>query len=246
MTRRLELDAGNSRIKWRIGSGAGARHGVLTPGRAADVVALARGEGAQAVDVATVRGAAFEAGLTAALRAAGLPVRFARAAAAFDGLVSGYDAPERLGVDRWLALIGGWSLLRRDFVCVDAGTALTVDIVAAGGQHLGGYILPGIGLMRASLFRGTEAVKVEPAMVESLAPGTATEAAVNHGLVRAAVALIESVRRDTSVSPALAPVVLAGGDHALVAAHLAAPVTCVPDLVLDGLRQVLRPTGVAG
>ncbi len=52
----------------------------------------------------------------------------------------------RLGVDRLLACYGAWKIYKQDLVVVDAGTMVTVDWVRDGG-HLGGVILPGIGLL---------------------------------------------------------------------------------------------------
>ena len=58
------------------------------------------------------------------------------------GVTNGYDQPERLGVDRWLALIGAHE--GRDCIVIDAGSAITVDLLRGDGRHLGGAILAGV------------------------------------------------------------------------------------------------------
>ena len=56
-----------------------------------------------------------------------------------------------MGADRWHAMLAGWVRCKASFAVVDAGSAVTVDYVNAGGRHLGGYILPGLQMMRRSL-----------------------------------------------------------------------------------------------
>ncbi|WP_286745173.1 type III pantothenate kinase, partial [Aquabacterium sp. UBA2148] len=74
------------------------------------------------------------------------------------GVINGYEHPQRLGADRWAAIIGA---RQRALLCapndvppvlaVMVGTAVTVDAVDAGGCFLGGLILPGFGLMYRAL-----------------------------------------------------------------------------------------------
>ncbi len=66
-----------------------------------------------------------------------------------------YENPERLGADRWAALIGARALHPHACVVVTAGTATTVDLLSAAGDFLGGLILPGVELMQQALARGT-------------------------------------------------------------------------------------------
>jgi pantothenate kinase type III len=82
-------------------------------------------------------------------------VEFVTAAQEFHGLTNGYLDPTLLGADRWLALIGAWTLARSALCVVDAGTAVKVDSVDANGQHLGGLIAPGIHMMREVLMNKT-------------------------------------------------------------------------------------------
>src|SRR3546814_17254315 len=68
---------------------------------------------------------------------------FARSSAGWHGLRNAYREPERLGVDRWLAMIAAWHTHRGAACIANAGTALTVDVIDAQGQHLGGIIAAG-------------------------------------------------------------------------------------------------------
>src|SRR6202051_1316617 len=82
-------------------------------------------------------------------------VEFVTAAQEFHGLTNGYLDPSLLGADRWLALIGAWTLAPAGLCVGGAGTAGEVGGVGANGQHLGGLIAPGIHMMREGLMRTT-------------------------------------------------------------------------------------------
>ncbi|HUG21608.1 type III pantothenate kinase, partial [Piscinibacter sp.] len=80
------------------------------------------------------------------------------------GVTNGYDHPNRLGTDRWVALIGARHRVLatgapRPALVVMVGTAVTVDALDASGRFLGGLILPGFGLMLRALEMGTAGLK---------------------------------------------------------------------------------------
>ena len=74
------------------------------------------------------------------------------------GIINGYKSPEKLGVDRWLALIGAHQLEKGKLCVVDCGTAVTLDVLSANGYHQGGLIIPGVMAMHKALFRDTHAL----------------------------------------------------------------------------------------
>ena len=82
-------------------------------------------------------------------------VHFARSTASACGVTNSYRQPRRLGVDRWVAMIGAWSEFESSCLVVDAGTAVTIDAIDDTGQHLGGQILPGVALMARALASNT-------------------------------------------------------------------------------------------
>lgn len=67
------------------------------------------------------------------------------------GVTNAYAEPATLGVDRWLAILGAYSEQAKPTLIIDAGTAITVDWVDSDGQHLGGWIAPGVDLMQSSV-----------------------------------------------------------------------------------------------
>lgn len=238
----LLLDCGNSRIKWRQQSGASiVDYGTLDPGAlaAASIDGLAAlAENSAGVLVASVAGDAVNERLRAVLQSVGAVSWFATAPPTLDGLVNSYREPRLLGVDRWLAMLALWTETRDRFAVVDAGSALTIDLVTDGGRHAGGYILPGLSLMQRALHADTEKVRFEERVSPALAPGASTAEAVVHGAALALVAAVERVIDRAGLSPA--QVFLCGGDARTLAPLLSQPLQLRDGVVLDGLwRQAL-------
>lgn len=147
------------------------------------------------------------------------------------GVTNAYQQPEKLGVDRWLALIAAHWHYPSAVCVVDCGTAITVDLLEANGEHRGGYISPGLALMRKALAQGTNALPhIDNPYPEQ--PAQATEAAIYSGTLLAARGLIEHVLA-THAAPA--QLLLTGGDAAIIAGHLNIPAEIDNDLVLRGL-----------
>ncbi len=183
----LQMDVGNTRAKWRLCRGEElVESGVLDRQSANILPALAQPPAE--LWIASVAGAEFE---TVARQEAqhhwNIEPWFARSSASACGLVNSYAEPQRMGVDRWLAMIAAWRQLDANSgygVCVvDAGSALTIDFVAVGGEHLGGYILPGFDSIEKALLQDTDRVRFSDAPRDSIAPGRSTEQAVYNGLL---------------------------------------------------------------
>ena len=240
----LEIDAGNTSLKWRWrGSAANSARGLRQL-----EAAVAHAGRPDEVLVCNVRGEEFEAEL--AEWVAGkweLRPRFATVARACAGVTIQYPDPSRLGADRWLAMLAGFRRARGSCAIVDSGTALTVDLLDAGGLHLGGYIMPGLEALRTALTRNTS-IRLAPAdAAESAAPGNDTGAAVRNGTlhmlrsaVRAALERFEREHERPRPKQDSPMAILTGGDAALLDAFLKeepgrGDVLTVPDLVLDGL-----------
>ena len=242
----LLVDMGNSRLKWalRRGSSLGRMRAIDVaddvPGVLASWAAgLPRISAVQAVSVA---GVGRERLLTRSLRAAGLPApQWVQSSASAAGVRNGYRDPWRLGADRWVAAIAGWHEVGRAcaVAVIDIGTATTVDVVDATGQHEGGLIVPGPGLMVNALLRGTRGIAERAA-------GTAgkrqrgwardTASAIDSGALEATAALVErSARLLRKQYGEDAQVFITGGGAAAVLPRVNAPCRHLADLVLRGL-----------
>lgn len=234
---KLEIDIGNTRLKWRVShAGRVVNQGAcLTSGLGAGMPAVWQDDITD-VAVANVAGPAV-AGLVSAyaqMRWQVQPV-FAITQAEQAGVRNSYAEPRRMGVDRWLAMVAAYNDCGRACCVVDCGSAITVDHLSATGDHLGGYIIPGLRLMSESLQRNTAEVLVEHRIETfELAPGCHTSAAVTHGVNYAFKALQERLLRELQAQQVMPALYITGGDGELFY-RLCGEGVYRPDLVLDGL-----------
>ncbi len=155
--------------------------------------------------------------------------------AAFD-VYNGYQHPEKLGVDRWLALLAARQKTHTHICIVDCGTAITVDIVNAQGQHEGGLICAGLQLMQNALACHTADLPFLT-QTEKVGLATNTTTAIYSGTLFAACGLIERVMEK---QPPNTTLFLTGGDAPLLASQLNCPCTIEAELVLQGLALTLQ------
>jgi type III pantothenate kinase len=155
------------------------------------------------------------------------------------GLSNGYDFPNRLGADRWVALAGARSRVLaagtpRPVLVVMVGTAVTVDALDADGRFIGGLILPGFGLMLRALEMGTAGLKVPTGEVVDFP--TNTSDALMSGGAHAIAGAIEGQARRLQARTGQAPLLLMGGGAAVkLAPILSVPLETVDTLIFEGL-----------
>jgi type III pantothenate kinase len=163
------------------------------------------------------------------------PVQWVRTPAEACGVRIAYAEPQRLGVDRFLAMVAAHAAGASPCVLAGIGTALTLDALTAEGRHLGGLIAPGPLLMQQSLFGATARIKpYRPGVIRDIADNTAD--AVVSGCWQAIAALVERfaahIAKQSSNSPRL---LLDGGDAEALLPLLGIPAELAPDGVLRGL-----------
>lgn len=158
------------------------------------------------------------------------------------GVKNGYLKPERLGIDRWLVLLAAAELGSGDCLVIDAGSAITLDLLRADGQHLGGAILPGINTSTEAFRRIFAHIDFDhPAIADSEQPGCSTEAAIQIDYPQDTLSwLAELVDRWGKLLQPQADLILAGGDAAAVLEALQRPGRIIPDLVFRGMRRQLK------
>ena len=148
--------------------------------------------------------------------------------------------PEQLGVDRWSAIVGAWQRYRSALCIIDAGSALTIDLLSSKGQHFGGIILPGLGLMQSVLIKDTSDISYFFDQSSSFSSsndwyGKSTASAVSKGCLFSITKTIESAVNKFSESVEKPKIVMTGGDAHLLLDNLPIKVEHLPFLVLEGL-----------
>jgi type III pantothenate kinase len=166
-------------------------------------------------------------------------------------LISGYDDFNELGSDRWMALQGARSLTHQPTIVIDAGTAMTIDAILEG-RHLGGFIVPGLSSLRASL--GADAANITVVDEHSAssgdsadsAPGTTllatnTRSAILGGSLYMTASFIDSIVADLSNQiKTRFKVYITGGNAPKLSVLVNTPTEYIPDLVLLGMKKIVE------
>ena len=242
----LLIDLGNTRIKWALLDGSELHavdaivHGgeVTAINRLFDCVTTVPAH----VLVANVAGDQFAAEIISSVREHWqLAVQFAETQLQNDSVRNGYDDFSQLGVDRWLAIIAVVDRFAGPVCIVDAGTAITIDVVAADGAHLGGYIIPGLDLMRRSLGEQTGDLRRlagnEPRALPDgpAALGHSTSEAIDGGALAAVCSAIDRSFCSLRAQGDEPLLIVTGGDAERLLRHLDVDAQHRPQLVLEGL-----------
>lgn len=236
---KLLVDLGNTRLKWALWDGVDLSR-VAAVAHAQDTLdfdELWHGvDGVDAVWVASVASTARNEELgRACIERFRVQAHYVRTRAQACGVRNAYAEPERLGVDRFLALIGAHARVSEPTVIVSCGTALTLDALATDGTHLGGLITVSPDLALAALRGGTANLSVvPPGKISEIADNTAD--AMESGTWLGAAALVERftvhARARLGAQPAC---VITGGGAARLTPLLTAPHRVDTELVLRGL-----------
>lgn len=237
----LDIDWGNTRIKWRIqdDTESDAQTFAIELAQEDTVASIPaalqaiknhalfqQGKQLDRVRVVSVRSKTANTALADQLKDFfAVKAEFARTAKRTAGVVNHYQNPEQMGVDRWSAVVAAVKNVADVRACcvVDAGSAMTIDCVNAAAEHLGGFILPGLAMQIGALYGGTDSIasaRDEPVDVTDagqLFPDN-TKDAVEQGVLlnlSSAVAMAASMLQrecPRSDDSARLAVILTGGD----------------------------------
>jgi len=157
----------------------------------------------------------------------------------FKGLNTNIYQTNDIGVDRWLSMVASWEMCQSSLCIVNCGTALTIDLINAErgvGDHLGGYILPGIDLLQSVLIKNTKNINFSIKSFPSVEYPSDTKTAVNNGAFLALVSSIDRVVNDFKKDLGSLPkCIISGGNAKLIEPLLEYKFEYEPNLVLHGL-----------
>jgi len=245
----LAIDIGNTRLKWALYSAPHPGAGLLAHGavflEAIDELAEREWQGMPAPSSmlgSIVAGEGIRRRAEAQLEVWDVEPRWVVSSASACGVTNGYDHPNRLGVDRWVALIGARQRIlergpARPVLVVMVGTAVTVDALDAGGHFLGGLILPGFGLMLRALEMGTAGLKAPTGEAVDF-PTNTSDALMSGGsdaIAGAVDRMYRKLQKRTGEKPAL---MMSGGAAVKLASITDLPLEMVETLIFDGLLQL--------
>lgn len=243
----LYMDVGNTRIKWR--------HQEMSRTSVADSLEILEAQWRDFPDQrisrvfgSCVRGKQQAGAIDLLSRDVfGLGVGWQVSSAQSCGVTNAYSNPLSLGVDRWLALIAAHARFpEHTCIVIDAGTAITIDLLEANGRHRGGLIMPGARTMLSSMGKADQlfpdvGINLLAAAASPEALTSNTRDALVSGSIFAVQggvkAVIEKQCRQIGAKIEALPILITGGDLAMLnldslRTHIA------PDLVLEGLQRL--------
>lgn len=149
--------------------------------------------------------------------------------------------PVTVGTDRLLNALGAYSRSKEACVVIDAGTAITVDLVNALGVFQGGVIAPGLATMLWSLHERTAALpELAPPRARGDMGGEPLGKTTASAMLRGCVAALRGlarvqIDRYAELLGSYPRVVATGGDAALLFEDDELIEHIVPDLTFIGM-----------
>ncbi|MEZ0309811.1 MAG: type III pantothenate kinase [Ramlibacter sp.] len=248
----LAIDVGNTRLKWALYESPQPRSELLAHGaeflenidRLADTAWSAIPKPTRMLGCAVAADAVKRRVEEQMEELWDVPAHWVVASAAEAGVTNGYDHPTRLGADRWVAMIGAWHRAlaqggARPMVVVMVGTAVTVEAVDPQGRFLGGFILPGHGIMLRALESGTAGLHVPTGDVREF-PTNTSDALTSGGTFAISGAIermVQHVRRHCGAEPAC---YMTGGAGWKMEPHMSVQFELVERLIFDGLLEIAQ------
>ena len=158
-----------------------------------------------------------------------------------NGVTSAYEDPSKLGVDRWLALVGAVKLFpNKNVLIIDSGTATTVDYISGEGKHVGGWILAGLNTLISSVLSETAKVKANKSEIPSLGFGINTSENVNNAAWAATIGTIHlAISELNRLEHVIDEVIITGGNALSISTLLTHQHKVIDDLVFAGLQAYI-------
>jgi len=164
----LLVDAGNSSLKWSMleNQKLGEYHSCFYHNDTAiqkfQHLLEKNSDDCDQIIMVSVQGEQFNQKALQLAQAYSLPLRQVKSTQYLAGLNNAYEEPDKLGADRFVAMIAAYNLSNKlqqnknACIIIDSGTATTIDAVDSQGNHLGGLILPSVSLCTSSLLQNTK------------------------------------------------------------------------------------------
>lgn len=234
----LAIVIGNTTLRWRLVNAGAIQPGGDAPAAGGAPAALRAAAAHRTAVIASVNPPV----MLRVCEALGPTARIAGVDVAIP-IANATRRPEQVGVDRLLAALGAWHA-RGASIVIDAGTALTIDLVTEGPTFQGGAILPGRELSAQALRAGTALlpeVRFDTAPAARL--GRDTEEAIACGIFWGQIGALRLLAARMRAEAPHAGLCITGGAAPLLAPHLGEAAHHDPDLVFRGIAACLAAAG---
>lgn len=173
------------------------------------------------------------------LKQTGVPLHQAQTQKEQFGITNSYAKVVNMGSDRWLAMLAADALAKKDVVVIDAGTAITCDFIVAG-SHKGGWIAPGLKMLRESVAGKTGRVFDFEELRPKLSPGNDTANCVANGALAQIIGMVHQARDFMHGQTRDYEVLISGGDKNIIFENINFESKLHDNLVLAGLARISR------
>jgi len=155
-------------------------------------------------------------------------------------LTLSYDDPSKFGIDRFLAMLGALEFFPESpLLVIDAGSAVTFDVIDSQGMHQGGLIMPGIKVLRESFIKfSTNDLSLKTGELKN-----STKEAWLSGTHAMLVSAINSQIQNFELQYPDGAVTICGGVVKEILIELPLRVKFFDNLVLDGLESYSQSMG---
>jgi len=152
-----------------------------------------------------------------------------------------YETPETLGKDRIAAAVGANELFPgQNVLIIDAGTAITYDVVSEKNEFLGGNISPGLQMRFKALNQFTGKLPLINYSDEFQLIGRNTEEAIRAGVQNGILYEIERTIETFNRNYENLQIVMTGGDSIFFDKKLNYSIFVHFNLTLIGLNRILE------
>ena len=225
----LFIDIGNSAVKWRTCDSEVFTQGV-------DLFSSKLLPKADSVWVSAVA----HLNIVGDIKAEFTSVNLVKSSKQHGKLTLSYDDPSKFGMDRFLAMLGALELFPESpLLVIDAGSAVTFDVIDNQGIHQGGLIMPGIKALRESFIKfSTNDLSLKTSELKN-----STKEAWQSGTHAMLVAAINSQIQNFELQYPDGIVTICGGIIKDIVNELPKSVKFFDNLVLDGLESYSQSMG---
>jgi len=152
-----------------------------------------------------------------------------------------YRSKATLGLDRLAAAVGAASLFPgNNLLIIDAGTAITYDVVDKEKGFLGGNISPGLRTRFRSLHHFTGRLPLLAPTDQWPDIGTTTEEAIHSGVQTGILSEVEGVINKVKTSWPDLRIIMTGGDAEFFDKKLKSSIFVKFEITLLGLNRILE------
>jgi type III pantothenate kinase len=225
----LFIDIGNSAVKWRSDDSE-----VFTEG-----VDLFSSKLLPKADLVWVSAVAHP-NIVQAIKTQFSNVKLVEPLKQYGKLTLSYDDPSKLGIDRFLAMLAALERFPNPpLLVIDAGSAVTFDVIDAKGMHQGGLIMPGIRALRESFAKfSTNDLSINTSELKN-----STEGAWQSGTHAMLVSAVNSQIHNFELKYPGGVITICGGIVKEIIKELPVSVKSFDNLVLDGLESYSQSMG---